>query len=210
MTLPERYRGIISWFEENMAVAESELSYKSPYELLVAVVLSAQCTDKRVNEVTPPFFRCFPDAESLAGATQEEVFKYISSVSYPNNKSRHLVAMGKMLVEVFNSVIPDSVEDLQKLPGVGRKSANVVASVIYNKPVIAVDTHVFRVARRIGLSKRDTPLGVELDLTANIPENRRAIAHHWLILHGRYVCVARKPKCPDCGIRSFCAEYSGH
>ena len=204
----ERYRGVLSWFEENMPIAESELIYKSPYELLVAVILSAQCTDKRVNEVTPPFFKRFPTAETLSAATQEEVFKYINSVSYPNNKSRHLVAMAKMLAEEFNSVVPDNVEDLQKLPGVGRKSANVVASVIYNKPVIAVDTHVFRVARRIGLSKGETPLAVELDLTANIPENRRAIAHHWLILHGRYICVARKPKCSDCGFRNFCAEYS--
>ena len=207
MTLSERYRGILSWFEENVPIAESELTYKSPYELLVAVVLSAQCTDKRVNEVTPSLFKRFPDAEALSVATQQEVFKYISSVSYPNNKSRHLVAMGKMLAEEFNSIVPDNVEDLQKLPGVGRKSANVIASVIYNKPVIAVDTHVFRVARRIGLSKRDTPLGVELDLTANIPENRRAIAHHWLILHGRYICVARKPKCTDCGLKNFCNEH---
>ena len=208
MKMVERYRGVLSWFEENMPIAESELIYKSPYELLVAVILSAQCTDKRVNEVTPPFFKRFPTAETLSAATQEEVFKYINSVSYPNNKSRHLVAMAKMLAEEFNSVVPDNVEDLQKLPGVGRKSANVVASVIYNKPVIAVDTHVFRVARRIGLSKGETPLAVELDLTANIPENRRAIAHHWLILHGRYICVARKPKCSDCGFRNFCAEYS--
>ena len=207
MRLSERYRGVLLWFEENMPVAESELSYKSPYELLVAVILSAQCTDKRVNEVTPPFFKRFPDAQTLSRATQEEVFRYIASVSYPNNKSRHLVAMAKMLAEEFNSIVPDNVDDLQKLPGVGRKSANVIASVIYNKPVIAVDTHVYRVARRIGLSKGETPLAVELDLTANIPENRRAIAHHWLILHGRYICVARKPKCNDCGLKDFCVEY---
>ena len=207
MKLLERYRGVLSWFEENMPFAESELSYKSPYELLVAVILSAQCTDKRVNEVTPLFFKRFPDALTLSWATQEEIFRYIASVSYPNNKSRHLVAMAKMLAEEFNSIVPDNVDDLQKLPGVGRKSANVIASVIYNKPVIAVDTHVYRVARRIGLSKGKTPLAVELDLTANIPENRRAIAHHWLILHGRYVCVARKPKCNDCGLKDFCIEY---
>ena len=208
MTISERYKGVLLWFEDNMPVAESELHYHSPYQLIVAVLLSAQCTDKRVNVVTPPFFERFPDAESLARSTPEEVFKYISSVSYPNNKSKHLVAMGKMLVERFNSVVPANVEELQQLPGVGRKSANVVASVIYNKPVIAVDTHVFRISRRIGLSKKSTPLGVELDLTANIPEERRAIAHHWLILHGRYVCVARKPKCDECGLRDFCLEYN--
>ena len=207
MSISERYRGVLLWFENNMPVAESELHYDSPYQLIVAVLLSAQCTDKRVNLITPPFFKRFPDAESLAASTPEEVFKYISSVSYPNNKSKHLVAMGRMLVEEFSSVVPDNVEELQKLPGVGRKSANVVASVIYNKPVIAVDTHVFRVSRRIGLSKKSTPLGVELDLTANIPEERRAIAHHWLILHGRYVCIARKPKCSDCGLQDFCLEY---
>jgi len=207
MTTSDRYKGVLSWFEDNMPVAESELHYDSPYELVVAVLLSAQCTDKRVNVVTPPFFKRFPDAESLACSTPEEVFKYISSVSYPNNKSKHLVAMGKVLVEKFDSVVPDNVDDLQMLPGVGRKSANVVASVIYNRPVIAVDTHVFRVSRRIGLSDKNTPLGVELDLTANIPENRRAVAHHWLILHGRYVCVARKPKCSDCGLSNYCLYY---
>ena len=207
MTITERYERVLSWFEANMPVAESELHYKSPYELLVAVVLSAKCTDKRVNEITPHLFKRFPDPKSLSDSTAEEVFKYIRSVSYPNNKSRHLAAMGKMLVAEFNSVVPDNVDDLQKLPGVGRKSANVIASVIYDKPVIAVDTHVFRVSRRVGLSEKNTPLGVELDLTANIPENRRAIAHHWLILHGRYICVARKPKCSECGLRDYCLHY---
>ena len=207
MTLKERYGGVLRWFEDNMPVAESELTFDNPYQLIVAVILSAQCTDKRVNMVTPPFFERFPTPLSLSEASWEEVFEYISSVSYPNNKSRHLVGMAKMLVEEFGSLVPDSVENLQRLPGVGRKSANVVASVIYGKPVIAVDTHVFRVARRVGLSKRDTPLGVENDLTHNIPEERRAIAHHWLILHGRYVCVARKPRCTECGLRPYCLYH---
>lgn len=207
MKRQERYRGVIDWFSINMPIAESELRFKNPYELVVAVILSAQCTDKRVNIVTHPLLERFPDAVSMSHSAEEEIFKFISSVTFPNNKSRHLLGMSKMLVEKYNSIVPDNPEDLQKLPGVGRKTANVIASVIYDKPVIAVDTHVFRVARRIGLSDKKDVLGVELDLTAAIPQHLRAIAHHWLILHGRYVCVARKPKCSNCGIAAFCKYY---
>ena len=207
MKRQERYKGISEWFSVNMPLAGSELKYKSPYELIVAVILSAQCTDKRINIVTPPLFERFPDAFSMSQSTVEEIFKLISSVTFPNNKSRHLLGMSKMLVEKYNSIVPDDPEELQKLPGVGRKTANVIASVIYKKPVIAVDTHVFRVARRIGLSTKNDVLGVELDLISAIPPHQRAIAHHWLILHGRYVCVARKPKCSDCGIAAFCKYF---
>lgn len=207
MNRQERYKGIIDWFSANMPLAGSELKYKSPYELIVAVILSAQCTDKRVNIVTPPLFKRFPDALSMSLSSEEEIFKLISSVTFPNNKTRHLLGMSKMLAEKYNSIVPDDPEELQKLPGVGRKTANVIASVIYNIPVIAVDTHVFRVARRIGLSAKNDVLGVELDLTSAIPAQQRAIAHHWLILHGRYVCVARKPKCSDCGIAAFCKYF---
>lgn len=207
MNKQERYKGIIDWFSVNMPLAGSELMYKNPYELIVAVVLSAQCTDKRVNIVTPPLFERLPDALSMSHSSVEEIFSLISSVTFPNNKARHLMGMSKMLTEKYNSIVPDDPEELQKLPGVGRKTANVIASVIYNKPVIAVDTHVFRVARRIGLTSKKDVLGVELDLTSAIPAHLRAIAHHWLILHGRYVCVARKPKCSDCGIAAFCKYF---
>lgn len=207
MTRRQRYEGITQWFLANMPEAKSELDYMNGYELLVAVILSAQCTDKRVNMVTPAFFERFPDAASLARAGFDEVLGLISSISFPNNKARHLIGMAKMLTERFGGVIPEDVETMQQLPGVGRKTANVVASIIYRKPVIAVDTHVFRVARRIGLSEGKTVEAVEADLTAGFPEHLRADAHHWLILHGRYVCTARKPKCHECGITVYCAQY---
>ncbi|MDO9680868.1 MAG: endonuclease III [Bacteroidales bacterium] len=207
MTKKERYRAVIEWFVQHMPVAESELSYENPYQLVVAVILSAQCTDKRVNIVTPMFFERFPDASALSDASEQEIFNLIKSVTYPNNKSKSLSGMAKMLVKEFSSVVPSDPLLLQKLPGVGRKTANVIASVIYNIPVIAVDTHVYRISRRLGLSTANTPLGVELDLTENIPEDLRATAHHWLILHGRYVCVARKPKCSSCGLSPFCLHY---
>ncbi len=207
MTRKELYTKVIDWFQLNMPVAESELFYSDPYQLVVAVILSAQCTDKRVNLVTPSLFERYPNAEALSKSTAQEVFEFIKSVTYPNNKSKHLVKMAHMLYNEFGGVVPDSPEELQKMPGVGRKTANVIASVIYHKPVIAVDTHVYRVSRRIGLSNGKTPLAVENDLTKNIPEEIRAIAHHWLILHGRYVCVARKPKCESCGLSAFCRYY---
>ncbi len=190
-----------------MPVAESELTYKSPYQLIVAVILSAQCTDKRVNMVTPALFKKYPDLKSLSYADDEDVLRLIGSVTYPNSKSKYLVNMAKMAVSEFGGDIPEDPEMLEKLPGVGRKTANVIASVLYNKPVIAVDTHVFRTSRRLGLASGDTPLKVERELTNNIPVNLRAIAHHWLILHGRYVCVARKPKCESCGLSSYCLYY---
>ncbi len=197
---------IFEWFRLNMPVAESELDYKNPYQLVVAVILSAQCTDKRVNMHTPAFFMRFPTPESLSVAQFEEVFELIKSISFPNNKAKHLIGMGKMLVERYESQVPSEIVDLEKLPGVGRKTANVVASIIYNKPVIAVDTHVFRVSHRLGLSKGKTPLEVEKDLTALVQEDERAIAHHWLILHGRYTCTARNPKCAICPFIDFCPE----
>lgn len=210
MKKSKRYSKIVDWFELNMPVAESELKFKNPFELIVSVILSAQCTDKRVNIVTPKLFEHYPSPEKLAKASSEDVFKHISSVTYPNNKSAHLVNMARMLVEKFNSQVPSTPEELQTLPGVGRKTANVVASIIYNKPVIAVDTHVYRISRRLGLSDKDTPFRVEMDLTENIPVEKRAKAHHWLILHGRHVCVARKPKCDICGLREFCLYYHVH
>jgi endonuclease-3 len=210
MNKSELYSNVISWFEKNMPVAESELSYENPFQLLVAVILSAQCTDKRVNIVTEKLFSRYRIPEDLASSSVEEVFGYISSVTYPNNKSKHLVEMARVLVERFDSIVPSDPLLLQELPGVGRKTANVVASIIFGKPVIAVDTHVFRISRRLGLSDKTTPLGVELDLTANIPEEKRARAHHWLILHGRYICVARKPKCDLCGLRKWCLYYHVH
>lgn len=207
MRKSERYALVINWFEKNTPVAETELHYKTPFELIVAVILSAQCTDRRVNLVTPALFERFPDALTMSKATPEEIFSYISSVTFPNNKSKHLSLMSKELAGRFNSEVPDDPEVLQTLPGVGRKSANVIASVVFGKPLIAVDTHVFRVSRRLGLSSGKDVLSVELELTKNIPEEKRAIAHHWLILHGRYVCLARKPKCTDCGLSAFCKYF---
>lgn len=208
MKKKERYKKIIEYFQNNMPVAETELNYNSPYELLVSVILSAQCTDKRVNIITVDLFKRFPDAESLSGVEPEEVFEYIKSCSYPNNKSKHLVGMAKMLVNDFKSVVPSDINELQKLPGVGRKTANVIVSVVFNKPAMAVDTHVFRVSKRIGLTvNAKTPLATEEQLVKNIPEELLAVAHHWLILHGRYVCIARNPKCKDCGIKEYCKYY---
>lgn len=185
-------------------MAESELDFRNPYQLIVAVILSAQCTDKRVNMHTPALFLRFPTPEMLAQATFEEVYDLIKSISFPNNKAKHLIGMAQMLVSDFGGEVPSEVEQLERLPGVGRKTANVVASIIYNKPVIAVDTHVFRVSHRLGFSAGKTPLEVEKDLNKLIPMQERAIAHHWLILHGRYICTARNPKCAGCPIREWC------
>lgn len=208
MTTAERYGNIIGWFEKNMPVAESELHFHNAYQLLISVILSAQCTDKRVNMVTPTLFAAFPEPEVLAASNAETVFEYIKSISYPNNKSKHLVGMAKMLVEDFNSQVPDDVEQLQRLPGVGRKSANVVASVIFNKPTMAVDTHVFRVSERLGLTTNSkNPLQTERELTKHIPKKLIPKAHHWLILHGRYICQARKPKCAECGLQKWCRYF---
>ena len=204
MRKKERVEGILNYFRENVPVAESELDFENPYQLIVAVILSAQCTDKRVNMHTPAFFLRFPNPYELALGTFEEVLELIKSISFPNNKAKHLMGMARMLVEDFGGEVPSEVEQLEKLPGVGRKTANVVASIIYNKPVIAVDTHVFRVSHRLGFSKGKTPLEVEKDLNKLIPLEERAIAHHWIILHGRYICTARKPKCGGCPIREFC------
>jgi len=208
ITTKERYRRFIEYFSEHMPVAETELHYADPYQLLVAVILSAQCTDKRVNMLTPDFFQKFPDAECLASATTEEVFYLIKSCSYPNNKTKNLIGMARALTENFKGIVPSDIEELQKLPGVGRKTANVVASVVFNKPAMAVDTHVFRVAARIGLTKNaKTPLASEMQLVEHIPEDLIPKSHHWLILHGRYVCIARKPKCGECGLTGFCKYY---
>ncbi len=208
MTKKERYVFVIDWFQKNMPNAETELNYGSPYELLVAVILSAQCTDKRVNMVTPALFEKFPTAESLAKAEFEDVEPLVRSISFANNKTRHLIGMAKMLMEQFAGDVPDNMEDLVLLPGVGRKTANVIVSVVFNQPGMAVDTHVFRVSARIGLTtKAKTPLQTEQQLVANIPRDLLAIAHHWLILHGRYVCVARRPKCEQCGLKPACKYY---
>ena len=204
MTEKQRKNNILNYFRENVPVAESELDFKNPYQLIVAVILSAQCTDKRVNMHTPALFMRFPTPQMLAEATFDEVYDLIKSISFPNNKAKHLLGMAKMLVEEFGGEVPSETQQLERLPGVGRKTANVVASIIYNKPVIAVDTHVFRVSHRLGFSKGKTPLEVEKDLNKLIPMEERAIAHHWLILHGRYICTARNPKCGGCPIREFC------
>ncbi len=207
MTKKERYAGVVGWFEENMPVADTELHYDTPFHLLMAVMLSAQCTDKRVNMVTPALFGKYPDARSLSEASFDEVFELVRNISYPNSKARHLIGMAGKLVSDFGGEVPSDIDSLLSLPGVGRKTANVIASIVYDKPVIAVDTHVFRVAHRIGLSVGRTPESVGKELEANIPENRRAIAHHWLILQGRYVCTARKPLCAECGLTSWCREF---
>ena len=203
----ERYSKILDWFEKNQHMPATELHYDSPFHLLIAVILSAQCTDKRVNMVVPPLFERFPKPEDLAAATFEEVFPFVKSVSYPNSKTEHLIAMAGKLVSDYGSEVPSDIDQLMSLPGVGRKTANVIASIIYDKPVIAVDTHVFRVSRRLGLSDGKTVDAVRKDLERNIPENQRAKSHHWLILHGRYTCVARKPKCGECGLREWCLEH---
>lgn len=208
MKKEQRFDGIINYFMETQPRAETELGHHNPYELAVAVILSAQCTDKRVNMITPEFFKCFPDAASLSMAKNEEVYKLIKSCSYPNNKTKNLIGMAKMLTEKFKGIMPSGVKELQQLPGVGRKTANVIAAVIYNKPVMAVDTHVHRVAARTGLTRNArTPLQTELQLVKQIPQDLIPLAHHWLILHGRYICQARKPKCQECGIKSFCKYF---
>lgn len=209
MRKQELYDRVIARFEESMPVAETELHYGSPFQLLVAVVLSAQCTDKRVNMVTPALFEAFPDAAAMAMATEEEVFGFVHSVSYPHSKSRHLVALAQMLQRDFGGVVPDSVEELQRLPGVGRKTANVVAAVVFGQPAMPVDTHVFRVSNRIGLTAGSkTPLETERELVKHIPPEKIVKAHHWLILHGRYVCQARKPKCGECFLTDICKYYN--
>jgi endonuclease III len=209
MTLKDRYRLTFEYFEAAMPFADTELEYKNPFSLLVAVILSAQCTDKRVNLITPPLLEKYPDARTMSKAEISDIFKFIKSCSYPNNKARNLSGMSKMLVEEFGGKIPSDVKDLQRLPGVGRKTANVVASVFFKKPVIAVDTHVFRVANRIGLVRNaTTPLSVEKQLSAHIPSDKMRNAHHWLLLHGRYICKARTPLCDQCGLKNFCQYYS--
>jgi len=208
MTKPERYKHFVEYFSQHQPDAETELHYASPYQLLVAVILSAQCTDKRINQVTPALFERFPTPQALAASTSDEVFNYIRSVSYPNNKAKHLVGMAKMLVEDFNGEVPSGIGELQKLPGVGRKTANVIASVVFDEQAIAVDTHVFRVSNRIGLTTNaKTPLAVEKQLMKYLPKDAPRIAHHWLILHGRYICLARSPKCEVCPISWFCKYY---
>lgn len=206
MRKKELYEQVIAYFKEAMPVAETELHYSNPFELLVAVILSAQCTDKRVNMITPPLFRDFPTPEAMAASTPEIIFEYIKSVSYPNNKSKHLVGMAQMLVRDFHSEVPSTLEELVKLPGVGRKTANVIQSVVFNKATMAVDTHVFRVSHRIGLVPQSctTPLATEKHLMKHLPEAIVPQAHHWLILHGRYVCTARNPKCETCGLNGLC------
>lgn len=206
--IQQKYDKFIEFFEKTMPVAESELKFLNPYQLVVAVVLSAQCTDKRVNMTTPAFFERFPDAKSLSEASQDDVYQVIKSISYPNNKAKNLIGMAKALVADFDGVVPDNIDDLQKLPGVGRKTANVVMAVAFDKPAMPVDTHVFRVSARIGLTKNaKTPLDTEKQLVEHIPQNVLSKAHHWLILHGRYVCMARKPKCDECGIKNICDFY---
>ena len=204
MTIKERYDGVLRYFRANVPEAGSELHFENPYQLICAVMLSAQCTDRRVNMVTPRLFELYPRVQDLAAATAEQLLPLISSISYPNSKAGHLVNMARQLVERFGGEVPSDIDDLMSLPGVGRKTANVVASIVYDKPVIAVDTHVFRVSHRLGLSRGKTPREVELDLERHIPEDLRPIAHHWLILHGRYTCTARKAHCEKCEIADFC------
>lgn len=209
MTTKERFRRCVEYFSQTMPVAESELNYGNPFELLVAVVLSAQCTDKRVNLTTPALFAAYPTAEAMAQATEEEVYGYIRSISYPNNKARHLVALSRKLVEEYGGEVPTDLDELQTLPGVGRKTANVLGAVLWGKEVMPVDTHVFRVAARIGLSRNaKTPLATERQLEAGFPSELLPIAHHWLILHGRYVCLARRPRCEKCGLGDICKYYT--
>lgn len=209
MTTKARFEHILSWFEENMPVAESELHFENPFQCLVAVMLSAQCTDKRVNMVTPALFTAYPTPEAMASATSDEVFEYIKSVSYPRSKSEHLVAMAQRLVSAYNGIVPDNIDDLQTLQGVGRKTANVVCAVIWNQPTMAVDTHIFRVSERLGLTTNSkNPLQTEKALVQYIPKDVIPKAHHWLLLHGRYICQARKPKCEQCGLAPYCRYFS--
>ncbi|MCH4895804.1 MAG: endonuclease III [Marinifilaceae bacterium] len=211
MTIKERYEGVIAWFSKTMPEAVTELNYNNPFELLVAVILSAQCTDKRVNIVTPDLFKKYPDSYTMSRAEQSEIFEYIKSVTFPNNKAKHLKEMSRMLVSDYEGEVPRDIEEMQKLPGVGRKTANVMAVVVFDIPAMPVDTHVFRVSERIGLSKgAKTPLDTEKQLVKRFPQSLLAIAHHWLILHGRYVCKARKPLCENCGLHDFCLYYKTH
>ena len=208
MTQKQRYKSVIAWFEANMPQAQTELHYANAYQLLVAVILSAQCTDKRINMVTPSLFLAFPSPADMARASVEQIFEYIKSVSFPNNKAKNLLGMAQTLVNEHNGEVPDTMEQLVRIPGVGRKTANVILSVVHNKPAMAVDTHVFRVSNRIGLTKNSpNVLETEKTLVANIPQKLLGIAHHWLILHGRYVCTARKPHCENCGIKNACAHF---
>ncbi len=208
MTKKQRFEFILKYFSDHRADVDTELQYKTPYELIVAVILSAQCTDKRVNIITPAFFKKYPDFKVLSEANIESVFNLIRSCSYPNNKAKHLIGMAKTVFEKFKNILPQDIEQLEEIPGVGRKTANVLASVLFNKPVIAVDTHVFRVSARIGLAtKSKTPLDTEKQLEKYIPENLRPIAHHWLLLHGRYICMARNPQCDKCPISEACRFY---
>jgi endonuclease-3 len=206
MTRKERFAAIVDWFEANVPIAETELHYGNPYELLVAVILSAQCTDSRVNIVTPPLYERFPTPADLASATFDDVYPYVKSVSYPNSKATHLIAMAQKLLADFGGEVPSDIDALMTLPGVGRKTANVIASVVYDKPVIAVDTHVFRVSHRLGLSNGSTPFAVHQDLERHIESALRPVAHHWLLLHGRYICTSQRPKCSECGLRDVCVH----
>lgn len=208
MKIADRYRAVLAWFAENNPTAETELKYDSPFHLLLAVILSAQCTDKRVNIVTPPLFEAYPDPASLADASEEEVFSYIKSVSFPNNKTRHLIGAARMLRDVYGGEVPGTLDELVKLPGVGRKTANVMLAVVWGRSAMAVDTHVFRVSNRIGLTRNSkTPLETERTLMRYIPEETVPLAHHWLILHGRYVCKARRPECESCGLTEWCQYF---
>lgn len=206
--LQQKYDAFVAYFEEHMPIAETELEYKDPYQLLVAVILSAQCTDKRVNMTTPALFQRFPTAQDMAESSVEEIYTYIKSISYPNNKSKNLLGMAQTLVNDYGGVVPDNLDEMQKLPGVGRKTANVMLAVAFKKPAMPVDTHVFRVSNRIGLTKNSkNVLETEKTLVAHLPQEVISKAHHWLILHGRYVCLARKPKCEQCGIAGICDYY---
>ncbi len=209
MTIRERYSRVIEWFKEAMPVAETELRYENPYQLLVAVILSAQCTDKRVNQITPGLFEAYPTPEAMAQATADEIYQYIRSCSYPNNKARNLAAMARVLVDQYGGEVPSDIDELMSMPGVGRKTANVILAVVFKKAAMAVDTHVFRVSERIGLTTRSkTPLSTEKTLCKYIPEDIIPLAHHWLILHGRYVCKARRPDCRNCGLTEVCRYYN--
>ena len=211
MTIKERYQGVIEYFKETMPAPTTELHYRNPYELLVAVILSAQCTDKRINMVTPALFVAYPTPYDLAKASIEDIFLFIKSVTFPNNKAKSLLGMANMLVDCYNGEVPSSIDELVKIPGVGRKTANVILSVVYNEAAMAVDTHVFRVSNRIGLTNNSkTPIETEKTLVKNFPKELIAKAHHWLILHGRYVCMARKPNCIECGLKTFCKYYTFH
>lgn len=209
MTINERYQGVINYFKEVMPSPKTELHYRTPYELLVAVILSAQCTDKRINMVTPALFEAYPTPFELAKASTDDIFYYIKSVTFPNNKARSLLGMANMLIDKYNGEVPSNIDELVKIPGVGRKTANVILSVVFNKAAMAVDTHVFRVANRIGLTNDSkTPLKTEQTLVKHLPKGLLATAHHWLILHGRYVCTARKPNCINCGLQAYCKYYN--